>query len=112
MQLVLAYLIGLAVRALFIGSGSGSGLGLGPVAVFAAPLQLQLQQRTNSTITTVNAKTIPNEDFYDPQVLGGSMLNKATLLAGEPLNVIISGSSSPQVLTKDGIVNYARAIGL
>ncbi len=26
--------------------------------------------------------------------------------------VIISGKSSPQVLTNDGIVNYARAIGL
>jgi hypothetical protein len=79
--------------------------------VFAAPLQLQLQQRANTT-TVANAKTIPNTDFYDPKPLGGSMLNKATLVSGEPLNVIISGSSSPQVLTKDGIVNYARAIGL
>ena len=31
---------------------------------------------------------------------------------GEPLNVIVSGLSSPDVLTDDGIVNYARAIGL
>jgi hypothetical protein len=50
-------------------------------------------------------------DYYDPAKLGGSMLDKATPTAGEPLNVIISGKSSPQVLTKGGIVNYARAIG-
>ncbi|KAI0342040.1 hypothetical protein BDW22DRAFT_1358164 [Trametopsis cervina] len=30
---------------------------------------------------------------------------------GEPLNVIIAGTSSPEVLTDDGIVQYARAIG-
>jgi hypothetical protein len=57
------------------------------------------------------APTTPAVDFYDPQVLGGSMINKATLKSGEPLNAIISGLSSPQVLTKDGIVNFARAIG-
>lgn len=50
-------------------------------------------------------------DYYNPATLGGSILNKATATAGEPLNLIISGLSSPQVLTKAGIVNYARAIG-
>ncbi|KAI0758333.1 hypothetical protein BC629DRAFT_1598144 [Irpex lacteus] len=30
---------------------------------------------------------------------------------GEPLNVIIAGSSSPEVLTDEGILQYARAIG-
>lgn len=30
---------------------------------------------------------------------------------GEPLNVIISGKSSPDVLTKDGFLNYVRAVG-
>jgi hypothetical protein len=50
-------------------------------------------------------------DYYDPAALGGSMLNKAAGTLGEPLNVIISALSSPEVLTKDGIVNYARAIG-
>lgn len=30
---------------------------------------------------------------------------------GEPMNVIVSGLSSPDVLTDDGIVNFARAIG-
>jgi len=49
-------------------------------------------------------------DYYDPRLNNGSMLDGAGAF-GEPLNVIISGKSSPQVLDKDGIVNYARAIG-
>lgn len=30
---------------------------------------------------------------------------------GEPLNVIISGLSSPEVLTDAGFLNFSRAIG-
>ncbi|KDQ56202.1 hypothetical protein JAAARDRAFT_208376 [Jaapia argillacea MUCL 33604] len=48
--------------------------------------------------------------YYPPYVGGGSQLTNAGY-GGEPLNVIISGTSSSQVLTNDGIVNYARAIG-
>ncbi|KAK0438332.1 uncharacterized protein EV420DRAFT_1623280 [Desarmillaria tabescens] len=43
-------------------------------------------------------------DFYDPNLNGGSMLDNAGGGLGEPLNVIISGKSSPEVLTNDGIV--------
>ena len=43
---------------------------------------------------------------------GGSMLDWLVNGFGEPLNVIVSGLSSPEVLTVDGIVNFARAIGL
>ncbi|KIK54845.1 hypothetical protein GYMLUDRAFT_48399 [Collybiopsis luxurians FD-317 M1] len=50
-------------------------------------------------------------DFYSPLLGGGSMLNDAGDGLGEPLNVIISGLSSPEVLTLDGIVNFAKAIG-
>ncbi|KAG1735088.1 uncharacterized protein EDB91DRAFT_1295793 [Suillus paluster] len=50
-------------------------------------------------------------DFYDPAAGGGSMLIDAGGGYGEPLNVIISGLSSPAVLTYDGAINYARAIG-
>ncbi|KAF9227474.1 hypothetical protein BS17DRAFT_467164 [Gyrodon lividus] len=49
--------------------------------------------------------------YYNPTLGGGSMLDDAGDGYGEPLNVIISGLSSPRVLTDDGIVNYARAIG-
>ncbi|GLB37227.1 hypothetical protein LshimejAT787_0402780 [Lyophyllum shimeji] len=50
-------------------------------------------------------------DFFNPTAGGGSMLDNAGSGGGEPLNVIISGLSSPDVLTDDGIVNFARAIG-
>ncbi|KAH9945680.1 hypothetical protein B0H21DRAFT_860757 [Amylocystis lapponica] len=49
--------------------------------------------------------------FYDPTINGGSMLDTANDGLGEPLNVIVSGLSSPEVLTVDGFRNYARAIG-
>ncbi|KAE9396584.1 hypothetical protein BT96DRAFT_941572 [Gymnopus androsaceus JB14] len=50
-------------------------------------------------------------DFYSPLLGGGSMLDNAGDGLGEPLNVIISGLSSPEVLTLDGIVNFAKSIG-
>ncbi|KAL1743056.1 hypothetical protein HDZ31DRAFT_83691 [Schizophyllum fasciatum] len=50
--------------------------------------------------------------YVDPRKNGGSMLDNAGEgNGGEPLNVIVSGLSSPDVLTDDGIVNFARAIG-
>ncbi|KAJ7092486.1 hypothetical protein B0H15DRAFT_175956 [Mycena belliarum] len=49
--------------------------------------------------------------FYDPTQGGGSMLDNAGSGGGEPMNVIISGLSSPQVLTDEGILHYAQAIG-
>ncbi|KAI0066228.1 hypothetical protein BV25DRAFT_1797408 [Artomyces pyxidatus] len=52
-----------------------------------------------------------NTAFFAPSAGGGSQLNNANDGAGEPLNVIISGLSSPAVLTDDGILNFARAIG-
>ncbi|TFY82185.1 hypothetical protein EWM64_g1836 [Hericium alpestre] len=50
-------------------------------------------------------------DFFNPTDGGGSLLDNAGGGLGEPLNVVVSGLSSPDVLTDDGIVNYARAIG-
>ncbi|TCD61905.1 hypothetical protein EIP91_007719 [Steccherinum ochraceum] len=49
--------------------------------------------------------------FFNPVDGGGSWLDDANDGLGEPLNVVISGFSSPAVLTDDGIVNYARAMG-
>ncbi|KAJ7072480.1 hypothetical protein C8F01DRAFT_1299177 [Mycena amicta] len=51
--------------------------------------------------------------FVDPNTNGGSMLDDASggsssADLGEPLNVIISGLSSPSVLTDDGFVNFAK----
>ncbi|KAF8629248.1 hypothetical protein AX17_005827 [Amanita inopinata Kibby_2008] len=50
-------------------------------------------------------------DFHNPVDSGGSMLDNAGSGGGEPLNVIVSRLSSPAVLTNDGFLNYARAIG-
>ncbi|KAK7057309.1 hypothetical protein R3P38DRAFT_3303864 [Favolaschia claudopus] len=55
--------------------------------------------------------------FVNPTLAGGSMLDDASggsspADLGEPLNVIISGLSSPSVLTDNGFLNFARAIGL
>ncbi|KAF8197945.1 hypothetical protein BJ912DRAFT_952626 [Pholiota molesta] len=49
--------------------------------------------------------------YVDPSLNGGSMLDNAGVGVGEPLNIIISGLSSPDVLTDSGIVNYAKSIG-
>ncbi|KAJ3882239.1 hypothetical protein F5051DRAFT_458315 [Lentinula edodes] len=50
-------------------------------------------------------------DFFNPTANGGSLLDDAGNGLGEPLNVIISGLSSPGVLTESGFENYAKAIG-
>ncbi|KAG2361333.1 hypothetical protein BDR07DRAFT_1287548 [Suillus spraguei] len=49
--------------------------------------------------------------YYNPTAGGGSMLINAGDGYGEPMNVIISGLSSPAVLTFHGAINFARAIG-
>jgi hypothetical protein len=49
--------------------------------------------------------------YYNPTARGGSMLINAGDGYGEPMNVIISGLSSPAVLTYKGAINYARAAG-
>ncbi|KAK7473202.1 hypothetical protein VKT23_001300 [Stygiomarasmius scandens] len=51
-------------------------------------------------------------DYFNPLEKGGSLLDKSAGL-GEPLNVIISAKSTPEILsfTNHGFLNYARAIG-
>ncbi|KAJ7185895.1 hypothetical protein C8R46DRAFT_1208003 [Mycena filopes] len=50
-------------------------------------------------------------EFYDPRAAGGAMLDNAGAGGGEPLNVIISGHSSPSVLTNSGFLGFAGALG-
>ncbi|KAF8894914.1 hypothetical protein CPB84DRAFT_1782625 [Gymnopilus junonius] len=61
----------------------------------------------------MQADTLENQAvaFFNPTVGGGSMLDSAAPPLGEPLNVIISGLSSPAVLTDSGFLNFAQAIG-
>ncbi|KAI0276126.1 hypothetical protein BGY98DRAFT_1098325 [Russula aff. rugulosa BPL654] len=55
---------------------------------------------------------IDGVDFVDPTLGGGSLLDHDSGSGlGEPLNVIISGLSSPWVLADGGFVHFANAIG-
>ncbi|KAH9970854.1 hypothetical protein BGW80DRAFT_1175454 [Lactifluus volemus] len=49
--------------------------------------------------------------FVNPTSGGGSLLDHDSGGLGEPLNVIISGLSSPWVLSDGGFVHFANAIG-
>lgn len=68
------------------------------LAVNAFPITEVLQERSSV-------------DYFDPRERGGSLLDSSAGL-GEPLNVIISGKSSPQILTPSGFLKYAQAVGL
>ncbi|KZV95071.1 hypothetical protein EXIGLDRAFT_735968 [Exidia glandulosa HHB12029] len=53
-----------------------------------------------------------NVSWVDPRLRGGRMLDVVgSLRTGEPLNVIISGQSHPDVLSHVGFIAYARTIG-
>ncbi|KAJ6593765.1 hypothetical protein B0H19DRAFT_34004 [Mycena capillaripes] len=69
-----------------------------------------------ATLTLAVPQTKRAVTFFNPTMNGGSMLDDASggsssADLGEPLNVIISGLSSPGVLTDSGFLNFARAIG-
>ncbi|UZJ51296.1 hypothetical protein CBS101457_000616 [Exobasidium rhododendri] len=49
--------------------------------------------------------------YIDPKLYGGTNLDSSAGL-GEPLNVIISGLSSPTLLTSKGLQNYLRSLDL
>ncbi|KAL5524120.1 hypothetical protein ACEPAG_8293 [Sanghuangporus baumii] len=55
--------------------------------------------------------TYENLEFFPPVWGGGFQLINAHNGYGEPLNVIISGRSSPEVLTNKGFLNWARSLG-
>ncbi|KAH0828916.1 hypothetical protein J3R83DRAFT_2337 [Lanmaoa asiatica] len=79
--------------------------------MYALETILALTARLVSLLNVGTVQRVGSVAYYNPALGGGSMLNNAEDGYGEPLNVIISGESSPGVLTEDGIVNYARAIG-
>ncbi|KAJ7735741.1 hypothetical protein B0H16DRAFT_1731169 [Mycena metata] len=76
------------------------------LASIALPL---LFSTVPSFVTGIPTSTQP--EFYDPRSQGGSMLDNAGSGGGEPLNVIISGQSTPSVLTNSGFLGYAGALG-
>ncbi|CAO1639023.1 unnamed protein product [Sympodiomycopsis kandeliae] len=48
--------------------------------------------------------------FVDPRVYGGRGLDQSAGDLGEPLNVIISALSSPEILTRKGLQSYFRSL--
>ncbi|SCV71540.1 BQ2448_3128 [Microbotryum intermedium] len=56
--------------------------------------------------------TYDENDFYDPRIRGGRLLNRVNDWNGEPLNVIISARSSPDVLRESGLIVYSKSLGL
>ncbi|KAL5484827.1 hypothetical protein ACEPAI_7469 [Sanghuangporus weigelae] len=64
-----------------------------------------------SFVGVTPAVTHDNADFFPPVWGGGFQLMNANNGYGEPLNVIISGKSSPEVLTNKGFLNWARSLG-
>lgn len=72
------------------------------------PTLAELELVVNANMPLAADAAVP---FYDPRIGGGSMLDRAGTGVGEPLNVIISGQSSPEVLTESGFYQYALALG-
>ncbi|KLO19470.1 hypothetical protein SCHPADRAFT_935269 [Schizopora paradoxa] len=67
------------------------------------------------TLLAICANALPNEKragtaFFPPNQNGGSELDVAGVGVGEPMNVIISALSSPEVLTDAGFLNYAQSL--
>ncbi|KAF7364858.1 hypothetical protein MVEN_00356100 [Mycena venus] len=49
--------------------------------------------------------------WIDPRILGGQLLDFTSKTRGEPLNVIIAGTSDPFILTDEGFIAYVASIG-
>jgi len=77
-------------------------------------IQPRIEVATKSILSQATGSADDEESppgWYDPNEGGGRMLDYTTIWYGEPLNVIISGHSDPNVLTHEGLQNYAKSIG-
>ncbi|SCZ89175.1 BZ3500_MvSof-1268-A1-R1_Chr1-1g01008 [Microbotryum saponariae] len=92
--------------------------------VSTAPLDRSLESTVDRTALTTlptpssaEADHAPrvaydDQDFYDPRRRGGRLLNRVNDWNGEPLNIIISARSSPDVLRESGLIAYSKSLGL
>ncbi|KAJ7643788.1 hypothetical protein FB45DRAFT_896068 [Roridomyces roridus] len=55
--------------------------------------------------------TVTLAGWHDPRIGGGRLLDYTTKKRGEPLNVIVSGTSDPFILTDEGFIAYVQSIG-
>jgi len=78
---------------------------------------LSLQAALNPLSSKFKQEPISTDavPFYNPLPHGGSLLDRAPNTGfpqlGEPLNIIISGASSPKVLTDAGFERFTNAFG-
>jgi len=73
---------------------------------------LGLQAALESFLPREPMSTSAAVDYIDPRVGGGSLLDHDSGSGlGEPLNVIISGLSTPWVISDGGFLHFANAIG-
>ncbi|THG95180.1 hypothetical protein EW145_g8007 [Phellinidium pouzarii] len=85
---------------------------LSSAALLAGVLAIVQSTRALHTTTPSPPQKRGTVAFFNPANGGGSMLDNAGDGLGEPLNVIISGLSSSDVLTDDGFLNFAQSLGL
>ncbi|KAJ7832024.1 hypothetical protein B0H14DRAFT_2515148 [Mycena olivaceomarginata] len=79
---------------------------------FPCKMRLVSPRLLLAALLVLSARAAPSRpEFYDPRILGGEMLNNASRHGGEPLNVIISGFSTPSVLTTAGFLGFAASLG-
>ncbi|KAF9527501.1 hypothetical protein CPB83DRAFT_876342 [Crepidotus variabilis] len=67
--------------------------------------------RSAQSVLTTARNTQQQVGWYDPRSLGGQLLDFTTPTHGEPLNVIVSGLSDPDILTEAGFRDYAKSLG-
>ncbi|ORY89033.1 hypothetical protein BCR35DRAFT_300814 [Leucosporidium creatinivorum] len=80
---------------------------------FASPVQLPFGSDSQARGGGDDSAESTRESWRDPRPGGGSMLDQATDWGlGEPLNIIISSKSSPDVLRESGFIAYSRSLGL
>ncbi|GJN92507.1 hypothetical protein Rhopal_005537-T1 [Rhodotorula paludigena] len=79
------------------------------------PLEDQLAFVSSSSPPLSDPATLPRNRpaWFDPRERGGSMLNRNPWGGHEPLNIVISARSSPDIVASEaGFIAYSRSLGL
>lgn len=101
-----------------------------PLSLLFLPLSLAIPLSQLPLSLPPPTTDVYQNGWYDPTPLGGRLLNVRSSTSphwtsltfshaqrawgdlGEPLNIVISNRSSPDVLRENGFVAYSRSLGL